>query len=132
MHEIVKDLVIPDGAPSAAASVMTTARELIRHSYFRYEFASVAVAVSIIALEAALTDRYGNKKLVSLIDQAASDGLITEEQRDLLHTGRDIRNRFAHGKTTHSALPPTTAVRMVQTSLSALLLISRDPAPDPA
>ncbi|WP_176710335.1 DUF4145 domain-containing protein [Streptomyces sp. Wb2n-11] len=129
MHTIVEDLVIPGGAPPAAVSVMTTARELIRHSYYRHEFTNVAVAVSIISLEAALVDRYGKKALVRLIDEAAAEGLIDEEQRDLLHTGREIRNRFAHGKTTGAALTPPMAVGMVQTSLRILMVLSDPPAP---
>ena len=129
MHGIVEQLVIPEGLPQQAVSVITTARELIRHSYFRYKFSTVAVAVSIIAVEAALADRYGNKKLNVMIDRSAADGLVTEEQRDMLHTGREIRNRFAHGKITHSALSPAMAVTMVQTSLSLLeLLIQAVPA----
>lgn len=86
--------------------------------------------MSILAIEAALADRYGNKTLAAMIDRAAADGLVTEEQRDMLPTGRKIRNRFAHGKTTTSALSPALAVSMVQTALSALVLLTASPAVD--
>jgi hypothetical protein len=53
MHSIVDELAIPAGMPAAPRSVMETAREMTWHSYFRHEFAMTAVAVSIIAVEAA-------------------------------------------------------------------------------
>ncbi|WP_030196274.1 hypothetical protein [Streptomyces sp. NRRL S-87] len=42
MHDLVEDLVVPDGVPQAAASVLRTARELLRQSYNCYEFSTVA------------------------------------------------------------------------------------------
>lgn len=124
MHEIVEPLEdIPDHTPPAAASIITTARELIRHSYYRHEFAAVGAGTSIIAVEAALAARYGRGRLVDFINRAAADGLIDEEQQNMLHTGREIRNGYAHGKTTHAALPPFFAVRMVRTSLDLILAL---------
>ncbi|WP_432043484.1 hypothetical protein [Streptomyces cadmiisoli] len=43
MHDLVEDLVVPDGVPEAAATVLRTARELLRQSYYCYEFSTVAV-----------------------------------------------------------------------------------------
>lgn len=126
MHEIVAPLEdIPDHTPPAAASVITTARELIRHSYYRHEFAAIGVATSIIAVEAALAARYGRGRLVDYINRAADDGLITADEKDMFHTGREIRNGYAHGKTTHAALTWPLAVRMVRTSLDLILLLEK-------
>ncbi|MFB6780506.1 hypothetical protein ACFCX0_24430 [Streptomyces sp. NPDC056352] len=36
MHDLVEDLIVPDGAPEAAATVLRTARELLSHSYYCY------------------------------------------------------------------------------------------------
>lgn len=40
MHDLVEDLVVPGGVPEAAATVLRTARELLRHSYYCYEFST--------------------------------------------------------------------------------------------
>jgi hypothetical protein len=53
MHSIVDELAIPAGMPAAPRSLMETARGMTWHSYVRHEFAMTAVAVSIIAVEAA-------------------------------------------------------------------------------
>ncbi|MEU8350319.1 hypothetical protein AB0C60_12575, partial [Streptomyces sp. NPDC048845] len=37
MHDLVEDLVVADGVPGAAATVLCTARELLRQSYYCYE-----------------------------------------------------------------------------------------------
>ncbi|MET7458479.1 hypothetical protein ABZT03_43055, partial [Streptomyces sp. NPDC005574] len=47
MHDLVEDLVVPDGVPEAAATVLRTARELLRQSYYCYEFSTVAVMHSL-------------------------------------------------------------------------------------
>ena len=121
MHGLVRDLVIPPGLPPAAESVLTTVRELIRHSYFRYEFLMVGAAMSIIAIEAALAERYGKGILANHLKKARADGLLTEEQYDLLDSsGRSIRNNFAHGDLTHAALTPPLAIGVVRTSLTIL------------
>jgi hypothetical protein len=124
MHAIVKELGIPEDMPAAPRSVMETARELIRHSYFRHEFAMVAVAVSIIAVEAALEERFGKGRLVELIKRAEQAGVLTETEADQLNAGRNIRNDFAHGKITHAAVSPAMAVGMVQASIRAITTVS--------
>ncbi|MFH8465995.1 hypothetical protein [Streptomyces sp. NPDC017991] len=121
MHDLVRELVIPPGLPQAAESVMTTACELIRMSYYRFEFLMVGAATSIIAIETALTDRYGKGSLASHLKKAREDGLLTDEQYGLLDGfGRPIRNKFAHGDLTHAALTPPLAVGIVRTSLTTL------------
>jgi hypothetical protein len=57
MHDLVEDLVVPTGVPEAAATVLRTARELLRQSYYCYEFSTVAVMHSLIAVEIVLRDR---------------------------------------------------------------------------
>ncbi|MDX3803117.1 hypothetical protein [Streptomyces sp. AK04-3B] len=121
MHDLVRDLVLPPGLPEAAERVLTTARELIRMSYYRYEFMMVGAATSIIAIEAALSDRYGKGTLANHLKQALADGLLTQDQFDLLDScGRPIRNRYAHGDLTHAVLTPPLAVGMVRTSIAIL------------
>ncbi|MFJ9968871.1 hypothetical protein [Streptomyces avermitilis] len=57
MRDLVEGLVVPDGVPEAAATVLRTARELLRQSYYCYEFSTVAVMHSLIAVEIVLRDR---------------------------------------------------------------------------
>ncbi|MFC8596692.1 hypothetical protein [Streptomyces atroolivaceus] len=72
MHDLVEDLVVPDGVPEAAATVLRTARELLHQSYYCYEFSTVAVMHSLIAVEIVLRHRIpdaGTKRLFQLIKQ---------------------------------------------------------------
>lgn len=48
MDALVADLVLPGYASMYVMSTMETSRELIRHSYYRYEFATVAVTHSLL------------------------------------------------------------------------------------
>ncbi|WP_235502711.1 MULTISPECIES: hypothetical protein [unclassified Kitasatospora] len=57
MHALVADLALPAGASMHVMSAMETSRELIRHSFYRYEFATVAVTHSLFALEHVLAER---------------------------------------------------------------------------
>lgn len=121
MHDLVEDLVVPDGVPEAAATVLRTARELLRQSYYCYEFSTVAVMHSLIAVEIVLRDRIpdaGKKPLHGLIKQGAADGVLTARQAEYLDYGRQIRNGMAHGHTTHAVMPLAMAVPMVTTSFA--------------
>ena len=51
-----------------------------------------------------------------MITRATNDGTIGTEQADLLDTGRSIRNRYAHGKDMHPALPIPVAARLIKVS----------------
>jgi hypothetical protein len=109
MHDLVEDLVVPAGVPEAAATVLRTARELLRQSY------------SLIAVEIVLRDRIpdaGKKPLHQLIKQGAADGILTARQAEYLDCGRQIRNGMAHGQTTHAVMPPAMATPMVTTSFT--------------
>ncbi|MFF0067000.1 hypothetical protein ACFYRC_36955, partial [Streptomyces sp. NPDC005279] len=80
MHDLVEDLVVPTGVPEAAATVLGTARELLRQSYYCYGFSTVAVMHSLIAVEIVLRDRIpgaGKKPLQKLIEQGAGAGILT-------------------------------------------------------
>ncbi|MFB6705757.1 hypothetical protein ACFCW6_13695 [Streptomyces sp. NPDC056333] len=133
MHHLVRDLVIPLGLPQAAESVLTTARELIRMSYFRYEFMMIGAGTSIIAIEAALADRYGKGNLAGYLKKAHADGHLTKEQYDLLDSfGRPIRNKYAHGDLTHVALTPPLAIGMLRTAITLLAELHATPSPGPS
>ncbi|WP_055714101.1 hypothetical protein [Streptomyces torulosus] len=121
MHDLVEDLVVPAGVTEAAATVLRTARELPRQSYHCYEFSTVAVMHSLIAVEIVLRGRIpdaGKKLLHQLIKQGAADGVLTVWQAEYLDYGRQIRNGMAHGQTAHAVMPPAVAVPMVTTSFT--------------
>ncbi|GAA2518823.1 hypothetical protein [Streptomyces gobitricini] len=74
MHDLAWDLVVPAGVPESAATVLRTARELLRQSYYCYELSTVAVMHSLIAVEIVLRDRIpdaGTKPLFQIIKQGA-------------------------------------------------------------
>ncbi|WP_052845211.1 hypothetical protein [Streptomyces sp. NRRL S-31] len=130
MHGLVEDLVVPDGVPEAAATVLRTARELLRQSYYCYEFSTVAVMHSLIAVEIVLRDRVpdaGTKPLRRLIAQGAATGVLTARQAEYLDYGRKIRNGMAHGQTTHAVMPPAMAVPMVATSFAIVTELCAPP-----
>ncbi|MFE1547859.1 hypothetical protein [Streptomyces sp. NPDC058718] len=121
MHDLVEDLVVPDGVPEAAATALCTTRELLRQSYYCYEFSTVTVMHSLIAVEIVLRDRTpdaGKKPLHRLIKQGADTGILTARQAEDLDYGRKIRNGMAHGQTAHAAMPPVMAVGTVTTSFA--------------
>ncbi|MEV1049034.1 hypothetical protein [Streptomyces sp. NPDC049916] len=121
MRDLVKDLVVPDGVPEAAATVLRTARELLRQSHYSYEFSTVAVMHSLIAVEMVLRDRIlgaGEKPLHQVIKQGADSGILNARQAEYLDDGRKIRNRLVHGHTAHAVMPPAMSVPMVTTSFA--------------
>ncbi|WP_424847807.1 hypothetical protein [Streptomyces sp. SAI-129] len=80
-------------------------------SFHRYEFMMIGAATSIIAIETALSDRYGRGRLVDHLKKARDDGMLTDKQYDLLDGfGLPIRNSYAHGDLTHAALTPPLAI----------------------
>ncbi|MFE0678665.1 hypothetical protein [Streptomyces sp. NPDC058867] len=122
---------MPDGVPEAAVTVLRTARELLRQSYYCYEFSTVAVMHSLIAVEIVLRDRIpdaGKKSLNQLIKQGTTDGILTARQAEYLDYGRQIRNGMAHGQTTHAVMPPAMAMPMVTTSFTIVSELCTPPA----
>ncbi len=71
-------------------TVLRTAGELLRQSYYGYEFSTVAVMHSLIAVEIVLRDRIsgaGKKPLHQLIKQGAETGALTARQAGTSPTG---------------------------------------------
>ncbi|MFE4593357.1 DUF4145 domain-containing protein [Streptomyces laurentii] len=125
MHRVVEGMEVPPGAPEAAASVLTTARELMRMSFYRWEFMVVSVCWSLFAVETALRERLSapRKTFDQLIKLAVEEGVLSGDMGDRLHAGRTIRNQVAHGKSTHSAYTIGLAVPMLQASFDVIGLL---------
>ncbi|MEU6487359.1 hypothetical protein [Streptomyces sp. NPDC046887] len=113
-------------------STLETSRELIRHSYYRYEFATAAVPHSLFALEQVLTERLGaGAPLRDLIEQATGAGLIEAELAARLDRGRLLRDKLTQGAATSAALTPARAVDLVGAVFDAVSLLLPPPPPPP-
>ncbi|MFG2874609.1 hypothetical protein ACGFYU_06300 [Streptomyces sp. NPDC048337] len=129
MHALVAELVLPGNASMYVMSAMETSRELIRHSYYRYEFATVAVTHSLFALEHVLAQRLAaNEPLHDLIERAADAGLITAELAAELDRSRLLRDQLTQGVASSAALRPIRAVVMVRAVFDAVSLLLRPPS----
>ncbi|ARE79418.1 hypothetical protein B6R96_35720 [Streptomyces sp. Sge12] len=126
MHALVADLVLPVDASMYVMSAMETSRELIRHSYYRYEFATVAVTHSLFALEHVLAERLGtNGPLHLLIERATDAGLITAGLAVELDRSRLLREKLTQGAESSAALRPLRALAMVRAVFDAVSLLLR-------
>ncbi|MEU6236761.1 hypothetical protein [Kitasatospora sp. NPDC047058] len=129
MHALVDDLVLPGEASMYVMSALETSRELIRHSYYRYEFATVAVTHSLFALEHVLAERLAvDEPLGDLIESAADARLITAELAAALAPCRSLRDSLGQGTATSGALTPTRAVAMVRAVFDAVSVLLRPPS----
>ncbi|MFD8784594.1 hypothetical protein [Kitasatospora sp. NPDC059599] len=116
MHPLVADLVLPEGASMSVMSALETSRELIRHSYYRYEFATVAVTHALSAVEQVLAERLAddNAPLDELVRRAAAAGLVSAYLAGELERGLRLRERIARGAATSAAVNPLRAVDLVR------------------
>ncbi|MFE1558149.1 hypothetical protein ACFW6V_24640 [Streptomyces sp. NPDC058734] len=129
MHALVAELVLPGDASMYVMSAMETSRELIRHSYYRYEFATVAVTHSLFALEHVLAERLAaNEPLHLLIARAADAGLITAGLAAELDRSRLLRDKLAQGSESSAALHPIRAVALVRAVFDAVGMLLRPPS----
>jgi hypothetical protein len=129
MDALVANLVLPGEASMYVMSAMETSRELIRHSYYRYEFATVAVTRSLFALEHVLAERLAiNEPVQDLIERAADDGLIPVELAAELDRSRLLRDKLTQGTVTSAALGPVRAITMVHAVFDAVSLLLRPPS----
>ncbi|MDX3074026.1 hypothetical protein [Streptomyces sp. MI02-7b] len=127
MHALVASLVLPGNASMHVMIAMETSRELLRHSYYRYEFATVAVTHSLLALEHVLAERLAvNEPLGELIKRATDTGLITADLEAELDRSRLLRDKLAKGAVTSAALTPVQAITMVHAVFDAVSLCLRE------
>lgn len=89
--------------PGGVASLLETSRALFTHSWFVYEFMAVAVAWSLMAVEAALREALApvpdRMNLKDLIERAEREGRIPRAWAGRLDACRQLRNGFAHPQT---------------------------------
>ncbi|MFJ1704665.1 hypothetical protein [Kitasatospora sp. NPDC088346] len=128
MDALVADLVLPGHASMYVMSAMETSRELIRYSSYRYEFATVAVAHSLFALEQVLAERLAaDEPLQVLIEWAGEAGLVPSGLTAELDRSRRLRDGLAQGTVTSAAFGPGRAVVLVRAVFDAVSLLLRPP-----
>ena len=85
--------------PTGVAEILQTSRQLFVHSFYVYEFATVAVAWSLLAVETALRTRLQageSARYAAMLKRAESEKILTPMMADRLDAGRQIRNGFSH------------------------------------
>ncbi|MFJ9691825.1 hypothetical protein [Kitasatospora sp. NPDC101183] len=127
MEGVVGDLVPPRQAPMPVMSALDTARELLRHSFHRYEFGTVAVVHSLHALDQVLA---GNPAPPQALPVELPVELPAELAAEL-GRARALREDVASGKDTSAAITPTRAVLMVRAVFEAVALLLPPPADPP-
>ena len=83
----------------AVAEILGTSRQLFVHGYYVYEFVTVVVAWSLLAVETALRARLPageSATFKAMLKRAESEKVLTPEMADRLDAGRQIRNSFSH------------------------------------
>ncbi|WP_158844938.1 hypothetical protein [Streptomyces sp. NRRL WC-3742] len=138
MRALVADLVPPPDVSGAVRSALETARELMVHSFYRYEFATVAVVHSLYGLERALVEGLGveglgveelgeEEPLEGLIARALEAGLVTAELAGALDRGRRVRDQIASGAATSATLPAGGALGLLRSVFEAVALVLGPP-----
>ncbi|WP_206310073.1 hypothetical protein [Streptomyces sp. A0592] len=130
MRALTAGLVVPGNASMYVMSALETSRELIRYSYYRYEFATVAVAQSLFALEHVLAERLGSDgPLGELIGRAAEDGLFSAGLAADLDDCRLLRDGLTRGARSSAAVTPIRAVARCAPSSTPSPCSSARPSP---
>ena len=104
--------------PETVAAQLARSHQLFVDGYYTYENFIDAATRSLKAVEAALRVRFDAGSKVSfakLIDRAKAEGLVDDYTREILHTGRELRNRQIHA-TTLAVFNPAIAARVIATS----------------
>lgn len=109
---------VSEQTPENVAAQLARSRQLFVDGYYTYEDFYDAATRGLQAVEAALRVRFDAKDKVSfakLIDRAKAEGLVDDYTHDILHTGRELRNRQIHA-TTLAVLNPAIAASVLATS----------------
>lgn len=116
--------------PEGVASLLATSRALFIHSWFIYEFMAVAVAWSLMAVEAALRETLApvpdRMTLKALILRAEREGFVTATWGDRLDAARRLRNGFAHPET-QTAFTVGMAAPLLDAAHEVCCVLAGDP-----
>lgn len=122
LHRRAARCATTEATPVGVATMLLTARETFALALYHYELFVVASAWSLLAVEAALRDKYSatdRTTLKRLIDRAHEEGLFDEAWVDRLQAGRQLRNDLMHQKAS-SAFSPAMAISIIEASHDAI------------
>ncbi|MFJ6619557.1 hypothetical protein ACIQOW_18495 [Kitasatospora sp. NPDC091335] len=128
MQDVIAGLQLPAGASMAVMSALETSRELIRYSYQRYEFATVAVTHALYALEQVLAERLAvDAPTGELIGRAVTRGILDGGVAAELDRGLWLRDKVARGTVTSGAISPERAVQLTRAVFDAVAALLGPP-----
>lgn len=88
--------------PTAVADILGVSRSLFVHSWYAYDFLTVAAVHSLIGVEAALRQRLEERPkrrgpgMRNLVDRAVSSGLVAGTDGERLLAAVALRNAWLH------------------------------------
>lgn len=130
VDEVVSGFARTAATPPEVTSLLSLAHKLLRTSVIHYEFAALAAANSLQALERAVRLRLGVegrppfRQLVEILGEQVA---LSDEDTEVLDAGRQLRNFFAHPATA-PALPLVVVVGMLATSYRLVAVLFPDDA----
>lgn len=95
-------------------SALETSRELIRHSYYRYEFATVAVTHSLFALEHVLAERLATNGPLKW-PHFGGDGYLRSRDPELQEKAVKFLDLMANSIILSTTVDMTDALRRIAT-----------------
>jgi len=113
--------------PEGIAGLLRTTRATFALAVYHYELFVVAATWSLLAIEAALRERYDADKAAfkQLLGRAREDGLLDSDWFERLAHGRRLRNELVHARL-QGAWTPAMASGVIQASHEAVARIYPD------
>jgi hypothetical protein len=119
--------IVPPQPPEldGPTHLLRMARSLFAHSWFDYEFMTVACLLGLQAVEAAFRALYPEPEggpLLRLVNQAEREDVLPRNIAELARTGCELRNLYAHPRT-QSALTVAVAVSIMENTHRLVALV---------
>jgi len=105
--------------------LLRMARSLFAHSWFDYEFMTVACLLGFQAMEAAFRAMYpepDGRPLWKLVNQAERDAILLPNIAEVARTGVELRNLYSHPRT-QSVLTVGMAAPMLENTHRLVALV---------
>ncbi len=107
------------------AQLLRMARSLFAHSWFDYDFMTVACLLGFQAMEAAFRALYPEpegRPLLKLVNQAERDAILPHNIAELARSGVELRNLYSHPRT-QSVLSVGMAASMLENAHRLVALV---------
>jgi hypothetical protein len=138
------DLVVAAGrwpttaaTPAPVAAMLAMTRDSFAHMYFVYELGPMTITWSLITVEAALRHRLDaldaadKRGLAALANEAHQLGYLSDRAMSALEGGRQLRNRFAHGRI-HGVFAPGGVAQALEATHGIVAEVFPDPTEVPS